>query len=447
MSLARQVAFRLLRDLETGRRERLADGLDPALDPRERRLARELCFGVERNVRLLDHVLGGYLDKGLPADPSGRTALRLGAQQLLFTPGVAPHAAVFETVAVAAARHKPLANAVLRRLSAAIRPSPGGIDGSDGGPGLSLPGDRWLEPVRPLPDRTTDLPGFLAVRYSLPDFLAARWVERFGAEAAERSAAACTRVPRVHLRPVRGDRDTLARALADEGVETEPADHPRVLCWGRRHDGASPFGTRAFREGRFVAQDPTALRAAEAVGAEPGETVLDLCAAPGTKAAWLAECVGEEGLVVAYDVDPERRERIVETAARLGLPALAVVESTAGLQPMDRALVDAPCSNTGVLARRVEARRRLRPEAIARLAELQRDLLLQAVDAVRVGGTVVYSTCSVEAEENEGVVEAALAARPGLEPVRQELTLPAVPEHDGGFFAVLRVRERATTGA
>ena len=180
--------------------------------------------------------------------------------------------------------------------------------------------------------------------------------EHLGRMRAGAVCAACSSRPALHLRVNRdkGTREELQELLAAEGVESSPADHPLMLRWD---GGAPPFGARPFAEGWFVVQDPTALRAAEAVGALPGETVIDLCAAPGTKATFLAQAVSTSGSVRAYDVSPNRRQRIRENVDRLGLQEiLEVVEDPEKLVAATRVLVDVPCSNTGVLGARPEAR-------------------------------------------------------------------------------------------
>jgi len=188
-------------------------------------------------------------------------------------------------------------------------------------------------------------------------------------------------------------------------------------------------------------QDPTAMRAAQAVPCKPGDTVVDLCAAPGTKTTWLAECVQPNGRVFAYDIDEQRLGRIGENAQRLRLTdVIQLVVNANDLPVADGVLADVPCSNSGVLGRRVEARRRLSPETFAELPKLQGELLKQAIELTKPGGHTVYSTCSIDREENQDVVDAALAKHADLAMIESKLTLPAAGQHDGGFFAVLRRR-------
>jgi 16S rRNA (cytosine967-C5)-methyltransferase len=170
--------------------------------------------------------------------------------------------------------------------------------------------------------------------------------------------------------------------------------------------------------------------------------VVDLCAAPGTKTARLAEKVRPGGRVIAWDPDPRRRQRIAENVARLGLgETVQLADDPTALPVADAVLADVPCSNTGVLGRRVEVRRRLAADTAAHMAATQRGILARALSLARPGGSVVYSTCSIEAEENGGVVGAVLAdpASPRCELAASRVTLPAAGRCDGGFHAVLRV--------
>lgn len=428
MTTARAVALRALVSLEKGERDRL-QLVDEAkqLESRELAFATELANGVLRRERVLDHVLSGLAHRGLPKDPRLVVALRLGAYQLLFLEGMPAHAAVHETVELVRA-NKGFANALLRRIAGALLDGPA----NPAAPTTVLPLGSQRSFLLPLPLPADELER-LAIVYSLPDWLVRRVDEQHGREAVRAFALAAAAVPGVFLRcRVDQDRAALAEALRAAEVETEPAAHPLLLRWT---GGASPFGTAVFRDGRFVVQDASALRAAEAVAATAGDIVVDLCAAPGTKTTLLAERVAPNGRVFAFDPDERRRRLIHDNLARLGQQQLVnVIADVAQLPRARHVLVDAPCSNSGVLGRRVEARRRLEPAVFARMAILQKQLLRQALDLVEPGGTVVYSTCSVDREENDAVVDAVVGAAdaPACEVVRREVTIPKAGEHEIG---------------
>lgn len=436
MSTARGAAMQALVALQRGRADRLREALQTRnLAPRDQAFAFELAHGVVRRQRLLDHVLLGLAHRGLPKDPQLQVVLRLGAYQLLFVPGMPAHAAVHETVELVRG-NRGFANAVLRRLSDAVLDR--AADPQKPCEDLPLGPTRTLRLPAPLPEAIDER---LAIVHSLPDFLLQRWRSHFADAELAGIAAAASAVPGVFLRASAGvEPVALAAELAAADVTTEPGPSPRLLRWT---GGGSPFTTLAFRDGRFVVQDPTALAAAEAVPCKPGQTVVDLCAAPGTKTTELAERVRPGGRVIAYDPDSLRRQRIVDNVARLRLTdVVTVVADPVHLPPADAVLADVPCSNTGVLGRRVEVRSRLQPSTFAELAELQRRLLRQAITLCKPGGTVVYSTCSIDREENDDVVAAVLAdpATPRCERLGSHLTLPIAGVADGGFHATLRRR-------
>jgi 16S rRNA (cytosine967-C5)-methyltransferase len=432
MFSARAVALHALLALARGRSDRLREALPSrGLEPRDQAFAFELAHGVLRRERLLDHVITGLAHRGMPKDPQLRLVLLLGAYQLLFVPGMPAHAAVHETVELVRG-NKGFANAVLRRLADAVlaRAADPALPTRE----LPLGPHRALRLPTPLPDDPSER---LGIVHSLPEWLLVRWRERFGPDQLQQIAAAASATPPVHLRPRGGDdAATLAHEFVGTDVMLEPGPQPLLRWTG----GASPFATPAFSRGRFVVQDPTAFAAGQAVPCGPGATVVDLCAAPGTKTTWLADRVQPDGRVFAYDPDGKRRERIAENVQRLGLQAVVTVVADPRQLPLaDAVLADVPCSNTGVLGRRVEVRQRLRPETFAELVVLQRSLLQQAITLCRPGGSVVYSTCSIDAEENEAVVAAVLAMPgvPACRVVTQATTLPRAGECDGGFVAVL----------
>jgi 16S rRNA (cytosine967-C5)-methyltransferase len=374
------------------------------LDSRDRALAQRLAFGTVQRVRTLDHAIGTLGKRPVrKLDPPVRAALRLGAYQLGFTE-IPAHAAVNETVELVRAarleRAVAFTNAVMRRL------------------------DAGLEPL--LASLSEGTPADAALKHSYPDWVAELWWRELGAEETLALMRAQNEPPERVVR--------LNRRKPGE-VEGRPdPDLPDALHVDRVDEDA-------LAAGLIWPQSRGSQLAGLVVGSQPGERTLDLCAAPGGKATQL------QGEVVAVELHPGRARELEQNCRLLGADNVAVVNADATKLPpeltgFDRALVDAPCSGLGVLAARPDLRWRAQP-----LPELQLELLRVAAERVRRGGTIVYSVCTINSEENEAVVEASgLRVEPlGEEwpqfrhPGRPEflLTLPHVHETSGFFIARL----------
>jgi 16S rRNA (cytosine967-C5)-methyltransferase len=398
VSTSRRAAFGALMAVETRAAfadELLHGGRLDKLDERDRALATELTLGVLRWRGALDSLVEQRTGKPAAAlDPEVRTALRLGAYQLRYLDRAPAHAAVSESVELVKRGPRRsaagLVNAVLRRL----------------------------------PERATHADE-TALAY--PAWLGDRWRARLGEAGARAAMAAGLERPATWLRlDVRRDLDETVRMLADEGVETEPVEFP----WARRLVAGRPERTRAWAEGRVRIQDIGSQAVVPLLGLKPGMTFLDVCAAPGGKARQAIEMLGGARGVVAGDRSPAR----LETLRRLGAETVDAVAFDAErplplARRFDRVLVDAPCSGTGTLGRNPDIKWRLQLADLADLAARQRRILANALDAAASGGSVVYSTCSLEPEENEHIVAAVLAERPGW---RVEATLERNPGREPG---------------
>jgi 16S rRNA (cytosine967-C5)-methyltransferase len=450
---ARSLALEVL--LECDRREEFVqDVLDrhlqqAALNPADRRLATQLAYGVLRRRGTLDALVRPFINRRPhQVEPWLWDALRLGAFQLALLTHVPAHAALNETVELAAAFGRPGAkgflNGVLRRVAELM------TDDRTAGPAadaLPLEGGQYRRLARPvLPDPAASEVEYLAAAFALPRWLADRWAERAPWEECLRLGFWFAGPAPLWLRvnTLRTDRTALLAAFAAAGVAAEPGTHPQAV---RLLEPAAVRDLPGYNGGWFAVQDESAMSVATALAPEPGGRVLDLCAAPGGKTTHLAELMRNEGRVVACDVDDERLRTVAELCQRLGVGIVETVrlhperieEPPAG--PFDAVLVDVPCSNTGVLGRRPEARWRLRPDDFRHLVPLQTKLLLQAAERVRPGGAVVYSTCSTEPEENRRVVDVVLRALPGLVLEAEAEQVPGRPA-DGGYWARLRRKER-----
>jgi 16S rRNA (cytosine967-C5)-methyltransferase len=401
VSPARRAAYEVVRRVfeQDAYADRALATAARGLDARDRALAQQIAYGAVQRLRVLDHGIETLARRPLrKLDPPVRAALRVGAYQLGFLSGAPPHAVVNETVELVRAegleRAVPFTNAVMRRLARDLRDL---IDALPEGP----------------------------LKLSYPDWIWDVWRRDLGAGDALALMRRQNESPETAVRVVRGE------------VEGEPTDVPGAVRVQRVDE-------RALREGRIWPQSRASVLAGIAVDSREGDRVLDLCAAPGGKASQL------RGHVVAVEKHEGRARRLRENLRLLGRGDVQVLVADAlDLSPdvtgFDRALVDAPCSGLGVLNYRPDLRWRARP-----LPELQLDLLRAAAERVRPGGVVVYAVCTINADENEAVVEAS-----GLEPedLGSEwpafrhpkhpeflLTLPHVHGTAGFFIARLRVR-------
>jgi len=370
------------------------------LSPADRRLLQAILFGVLRHRRLLDHWIGQLREGTL--DPETRDVLRVGLCQILIM-DLAEHAAVNETVEAGKASVRGLINAVLRRAITARK--------------------RLLDDVAELPP---------TVAHSHPDWLFNRWKAAFG----KRDALALmewNNQPSVTYFRV----NPLAPAVA-------VADLPGTPVAGAPgfYQLNGPLPTALLASGAIYIQDPATRHAVDLLDPQPGERVLDACAAPGGKAFLIAAALGSAATLVCTDSNDKRLPRLRDNLERLhaGQAVISVHDWT---QPapaewhgtFDTILLDVPCSNTGVIRRRVDVRWRLQAPDIAKIALTQRKILDHALPCLKPGGRLVYSTCSLEAEENLGQVEAFLADKPQLQLHSYRQALPFRDHTDGAFAA------------
>ncbi len=448
---ARELALRALLDrkgMVTRHLDRLLVECRPS--PADAGLATELAHGVMRRRRTLDAIVAAYSSRpGRNPSPAVQQILRMGVYQLVFLDRVPAFAAVDESVKICRRRHARQAgfvNAVLRNIGRGLGPVDVGSQALDArsipiSPNRSRKLDRDA-----LGDVAEDAVAFLGNACSLPDDLAARWLRTYGSV-----AKAFEPAMQVNARPQMVARVNTHRAtvgavlarLAGQGVKAAAHVNGRSIVFGQH---VSFPDLDVFTEGLVTPQDATATAAAMELDVQPGMRVLDFCAAPGTKTTQLGEMLRGRGELVAVDVSDEKLQRVEEAGRRCGIDNLRTCPAgQVGSLPVggfNRVLVDAPCSNTGVLARRVEARWRFAADRLGKLAGDQRDILTLASTFLAPGGRLVYSTCSVEPAENGKVVQAFLRKQPALSRVADRLTRPlgfASPEQyrDGGYWAVL----------
>jgi 16S rRNA (cytosine967-C5)-methyltransferase len=460
----REIAVRVLRQRRAGGKF-IEDLLETALNgaqllPADRGLCQEIVYGIVRWQATLDWLIARKTD-GREQKPAVQNLLRLGLYQIFRLDRIPDHAAVNETVELAKRNgfgtQAGFINAVLRGYL------------------------READATKKLLDEIKITQP--ALGWSHPEWLVARWQKRWGAERTARLLEWNNTPPKTFARVNalkfrRGefhesqisvensgrrvtppsefkDAGDLLTRWRDEGVEYDFVRRDwleeNLVFELKSHPPLSSLAS--FRDGWFYIQDPGTLLAVCKLGPQPGETTLDFCAAPGGKTTFIAQLMNNQGRVVAQDVSDERLKWIQENCARLGvtcvetqraagiLPAEQTKDGTAGGTPaarFDRILVDAPCSNTGVMRRRVDLRWRIQPAEIERLRTAQLDLLQQAATQVKPGGVMVYSTCSLEPEENQEVVKQFLSDHADFKLESERELLPFVDNVDGAYVARLK---------
>jgi 16S rRNA (cytosine967-C5)-methyltransferase len=427
----RQIALRILQARGEGEYtetllEQAFAGSSSLMSSLDKGLCQELVYGIVRRQATLDWLIARKTDSR-QQNPGIQNLLRLGLYQIFWLDKIPPHAAVHESVELA--KHEgfgPKAgfiNAILR----------GYLREADATKKL-------------LVDLKTSDP---ALGFSHPQWLVEKWQKRFGEERTRQLLEWNNTPPKTFARvnTLKGDAGKLIEKWREEDVEYDFVRNPFLLDAGMENiafelKSHPPLASlESFRNGWFYIQDPGTLLASLELAPNPGEIILDLCAAPGGKTTFIAQLMKNEGKIVAYDVSPERLKLVQENCTRLGVTCVEVTENLK-LQTenskFDRILIDAPCSNTGVLRRRVDLRWRVSPEEILRLQKTQLDLLKSAAPALKPGGILIYSTCSLELEENSTVVKEFLATHPDFKLESERELLPFADNVDGAFVAKLQ---------
>jgi 16S rRNA (cytosine967-C5)-methyltransferase len=400
------------------------------LSDADRGLLTALVYGVIERRLTLNYLIDHLSDRpAAQLDTDVLILLRMGIYQLRYMDRIPPHAALNETVSLAPRQAKGFVNAVLRQYTRT-------------GKDIALP-DAESEPIPAL-----------SVKHSVPTELCARFVDIFGYERADAILGCANATPAITLRvnTLKTDADTLRDRLTAAGAVVEPARHtPNAL----RLISGNPVTLPGFAEGEFFVQDEASVLCTEAVDAQPGMTVLDICACPGSKSFGMAIQMKNQGTLRAFDLHKNKLSLIESGAARLGLSCIttaardgrdydAALDSTA-----DRVLCDVPCSGYGVLAKKPEIRYKS-PASAAPLPDIQLAIVENAARYVKAGGVLLYSTCTLLTEENEGNVARFLSRNPAFSLVpftvgdmtAADGMLTLTPEKDDtdGFFMAKFVR-------
>ncbi|MBQ4312958.1 MAG: 16S rRNA (cytosine(967)-C(5))-methyltransferase RsmB, partial [Clostridia bacterium] len=397
---ARKAAFTALRKVSVGAYSSIT--LDEVLsgagmEQRDNALASLIFYGVLENEILLDYIIGQQIKKGQKIEKNVRILLRMGLYQLAFMDRIPHSAAINETVELAKknglARASGFINAVLR--------------------GYLRRGEELA-----LPDRETQPQLYLSLKYSCPMWLTNLWRESYGDDICEDILQSLPGRPPVYVRAntLYTTPSQLCEMLTRDGVTAQEMDSPSGAVM--LSDTGDIERLEAFAQGLMHVQDVSSQLCCMMLGAKPGETVLDVCSAPGGKAYTIAELMGDNGRIIACDIHPHRVGLIESGAKRLKLHSIDALVRDALIPDditADRVLCDVPCSGLGIIRRKPDIKNK-RQSDIEQLPKLQYDILSAAAQSLKKGGTVIYSTCTLSCAENGDVVERFLREHPEFEP-------------------------------
>ncbi len=417
MDQNRKAAFDVLLAVEKGAYSNIAlNKTIEVLRPDDPHMVRELVHGVLANKIFLDHILDQLIPSGIKkVKIREKILLRLGLFQIIKTDDIPDYAAVSQSTEMAKkicrGRHG-FINGVLRGYL------------------------KKKEEIR-FPNKEEDLRSYLMVNYSFPLWIIDLWIEQFGAAMCEDLLKASNIRPAVSIRvnKLKTDTDRLTVQLEKEGFEIRPgilSDRSLII-----QSGQGLFKTSAYRKGNFSVQDEASIFAADTMGSEPGDNVIDMCAAPGGKAAAMAEEMENRGSVTACDIYDHKLELIRRQAVRLGIKNIKTKLSDGRkvnpsmVGSADKVLVDVPCSGLGVIRRRPEVRYRSE-ESVNEIISIQKEILHTASAYVKKGGILMYSTCTVNDAENNCQTETFARENPEFEIIYQKQFLPT--QNVDGFY-------------
>jgi 16S rRNA (cytosine967-C5)-methyltransferase len=426
--------------------------LDKLLDrTAQRQRATDLTFGTIRNRNAIDIVLAM-----IAATPPKRVKaeliniIRIGIYELVYQPQTPDYSIINEaaenTKNLGGRKQVGFVNAILRKVASNIVNRR--VSLSTCNPRKALPHDAYTgcEFAKCLlPDTDAAAAEYFSAAFSLPGWLVRSWLDEFGPDATRRICIASNRRPSVYIRPnaLRTTTYELAESFTRAGIDCDIAfDDSMIHLRSQQNVTLLP----GFDEGLFAVQDLTAAAPLKVLQLSPGNLILDVCAAPGTKTTQLAELTSDKAEILATDIDNSRLERLRQNIERLGHNCIKVIpydslhECVAKAGHPDFVLLDVPCSNTGVLAKRPEVRHRLKQKAVDKLARTQTELLGIAALLLKPSGRICYTTCSILNQENAHVVADFLSANPNFVLESELLTLPSAErfDHDGGYYAVIK---------
>lgn len=411
----------------------------------ERARATDLVFGTIRNRASIDHIITSATGRK-PEKIQNRilNVIRLAAYELIFAPATAQYAIVNEaannTAGIAGKKQVGFVNACLRQITRMIENRDAPLESAPQTKILPQnPSKGCLFKTDILPDPHQNPTDYYSQAFSLPKWLISDWLRDFHAAKLKQICFASNRKPAIYIRinPLKTTIDQLADAFTESELDFEIVDQTFIAIKPKRSIPELP----GFDEGLFTVQDITASKAVTSLDPKPGEKILDLCAAPGGKTIQLAEATGDKAHITATDIDPERLKKVRENIDRLQIKSVNILphDSIAQTAPFDCILLDVPCSNTGVLAKRPEVRYRISEKAIELITKTQKSILQKAAPLLAPKGRICYSTCSIQSMENDLQISLFLRNDPRFELTSKQLTFPSAQgyDHDGGFIAIL----------
>lgn len=426
--MARYNTYKILLDLEKNKKfaSELLDNLfkNSYFSPVNKSLITELVYGITRYKKRLDYVIAQIMEQKNPTlnykslNPEIKTALKIGAYQLLFLNKIPDYAAVNESVKLAKKiKQKKLINSILRKIAATKN-------------NLSFPKEQLK---------------FLSVFYSHPEWLVKRWCKNFGLAKTTGICQVNNTIPPLTLRVniLKNSLASFCEQLSSEKIKIISTQKNLATVTVKKLNSLENLS--AFQNGLFYIQDETAVKIGKLLSPKPGNIVLDLCAGPGGKTTHLAELMENKGKIIALDVSSQKIKLLKDNLKRLSITMVEYFVYN-GNSPdkflqnikFDKILIDAPCSNTGVFRRRIEARWHLSERKIRKLSKLQNELLEKSVPYLKPKGTLVYSTCSIEQEENEQVIRRFLQKHQDFKLETELFVLPQKEAPDGGYAAKLQ---------
>lgn len=418
----------------------------------ERQRVTDLVFGTLRNRNAIDNVIAVFSNRPVQRITDNLlNIIRVAVFELIYSPATPEYSIVNEAVEIAksAGNNKQIGfvNATLRQITRHITARQIQLNQANLKrtlPQSSTTGCQFGTSF--LPDPAAQPADYFSTAFSLPKWLVTDWLSEFGTEHTQQICFASNRRPGIYIRPntLKTTTQELAEKLSQAGIDATIEIETEMI---KLRSPQAITELPGFAEGLFTVQDITASQAVRLLQPQPDWKILDLCAAPGTKTTQLAELTGDSAKIAATDIDGSRLKMVEENTSRLGIKSVSIIaheqleHQAVEIGPFDAVLLDVPCSNTGVLAKRIETRYRLNPKAIEQLTRTQMELLHKAVRliGVKAGGKICYSTCSIQMAENNWLIKEFLQKHSNFTLESEQLILPSVNEfdRDGGYVAII----------